>query len=45
MREDGSVSEVVRLLVEQGVQIEEVIKDKASLEDVFLTLVEEDPRV
>ena len=43
MREGGSVPEVVRMLVEQGAQIEEVVKDKASLEDVFLTLVEEEP--
>jgi hypothetical protein len=31
------------MLVEQGAQIEEVVRDKASLEDVFLTLVEEEP--
>ena len=42
MKEDGMVPQIVRMLVEQGVQIEEVRKDKASLEDVFLTLVEED---
>src|SRR6185503_6849805 len=43
MRDGGSVPEVVRMLVEQGAQIEEVVRDKASLEDVFLTLVEEEP--
>jgi ABC-2 type transport system ATP-binding protein len=42
MRESGSVPEIVRMLVEQGAQIEEVVRDKASLENVFLTLVEED---
>jgi ABC-2 type transport system ATP-binding protein len=42
MRDGGSVPEIVRMLVEQGAQIEEVVKDKASLENVFLTLVEED---
>jgi ABC-2 type transport system ATP-binding protein len=42
MRDGGSVPDVVRMLVAQGAQIEEVVKDKASLEDVFLTLVEEE---
>jgi len=44
MQDGGSVPDVVRMLVEQGAQIEEVVRDKASLEDVFLTLVEEEPR-
>ena len=40
---DGSkVSPLVRLLVEAGVEVEEVRKEKVSLEDVFLALVEED---
>jgi len=43
MQDGGSVPDVVRMLVEQGAQIEEVVRDKASLEDVFLTLVEEEP--
>jgi len=43
MQDGGSIPDVVRMLVEQGAQIEEVVRDKASLEDVFLTLVEEEP--
>jgi ABC-2 type transport system ATP-binding protein len=42
MRNDAAVPHLVRMLVAQGVEIEEVLKVKASLEDVFLTLVEED---
>ena len=42
MRNDAAVPQIVRMLVAQGVEIEEVLKDKASLEDVFLTLVEEE---
>jgi hypothetical protein len=33
---------LVNLLVNKGVQVEEVSKVKASLEDVFLTLMEEE---
>ena len=36
--------EVVRQLVEAGVQIDEVRKEKVDLEDVFLQLIEEEPR-
>lgn len=32
---------IVRFLVEQGIEVEEVRKEKASLEEVFLTLVSE----
>jgi ABC-2 type transport system ATP-binding protein len=42
MRSDGGVPAIVRMLVAEGAEIEEVVRDKASLEDVFLTLVEED---
>jgi ABC-2 type transport system ATP-binding protein len=34
-------SELIRVLVEEGAQIEEVRKGMASLEDVFITLIEE----
>lgn len=41
--EDSSrIAPLVRMLVEAGVEIEEVCKAKASLEDTFLELVEED---
>ncbi len=39
---DGDVAPVVSLLVTEGAQIEEVRKGKASLEDVFLTLMQEE---
>jgi ABC-2 type transport system ATP-binding protein len=45
MTADGAVPQIVRMLVESGAEIEEVIKHKASLEDVFLTLVDEDTHV
>lgn len=39
---DGAqAAPLVRFLVEQGIQVEEVRKEKASLEEVFLTLVSE----
>jgi len=41
LRGDAAVAPLVRLLTAGGAQIEEVNKQKASLEDVFLTLVEE----
>jgi ABC-2 type transport system ATP-binding protein len=41
--EDSSrIAPLVRMLVEDGAEIEEVHKARASLEDVFLALVEED---
>lgn len=36
------VAPLVSMLVHRGVEIEEVVKEKASLEDVFLTLMEEE---
>ena len=36
--------EIVAQLVDAGVQIDEVRKEKADLEDVFLRLVEEESR-
>ncbi|MBN1427416.1 MAG: ABC transporter ATP-binding protein [Anaerolineae bacterium] len=39
---DSAVSPLVSLIVGAGGQIEEVRKDKASLEDVFLSLVQEE---
>ncbi|NCP16378.1 ABC transporter ATP-binding protein, partial [bacterium] len=37
-----AVRGLVRLLVESGAEVEEVHKNKASLEELFLTLVEEE---
>ncbi|MGD8822648.1 MAG: DUF4162 domain-containing protein, partial [Anaerolineales bacterium] len=37
----STAAPVVRYLVEQGVEVEEVHKENASLEEVFLTLVSE----
>jgi len=39
---DGEVAPLVRLLVEAGVDVEEVRRDTASLEEVFLALVKEE---
>jgi ABC-2 type transport system ATP-binding protein len=39
--EDAQVPALVRLLVYGGAEVEEVRKDRASLEEVFLTLMEE----
>ncbi len=41
---DADTSPLVQLLVANGVQIDEVRKGKASLEEVFLTLMEEDKK-
>jgi ABC-2 type transport system ATP-binding protein len=38
----GEVAPLIRLLVNAGVEVEEVLKDKASLEEVFLKLMEEE---
>jgi len=38
----GDVAPLVSLIVQAGASVEEVRKDRASLEDVFLTLMEED---
>lgn len=42
LRGDADTAPLVSLLVSAGVEIEEVRKDKASLEEVFLTLMEEE---
>jgi len=42
LRGDTDVAPLVRLLVNAGVQVEEVHKGKASLEEVFLTLMKEE---
>ena len=42
VQDSSRISPLVRMLVEAGAEIEEVRKGKASLEDVFLALVEED---
>jgi ABC-2 type transport system ATP-binding protein len=43
LQDEAGASPLVGLLVSAGAQIEEVRKGKTSLEDVFLTLVREDP--
>ena len=42
LRQDVDVAPLVSLMVAAGVQVEEVRKGKASLEEVFLTLIEEE---
>jgi len=42
LRRAGEVAPLVRLLVNAGAEVEEVLKDKASLEEVFLKLMEEE---
>ncbi|MCX6551199.1 MAG: ABC transporter ATP-binding protein [Acidobacteria bacterium] len=42
LAESAEVAPLVTLLVESGAAVEEVRKDRGSLEDVFLTLMEED---
>ncbi len=42
LRNNGDTAPLVQLLAVQGVMIEEVRKGQASLEDVFLTLMEEE---
>jgi ABC-2 type transport system ATP-binding protein len=44
LREGTGVAPLVSLLVGAGVQVEEVRRGRASLEEVFLTLMDEDPR-
>ena len=39
---DQTVAPLVTFLVQQGTQIEEIRRPKASLEDVFLSLVEDE---
>jgi ABC-2 type transport system ATP-binding protein len=42
LREPVEVAPLISLLVGAGVEVEEVLKDKASLEEVFLMLMEEE---
>lgn len=42
LRRSGEVAPLITLLVNAGVEVEEVLKDKASLEEVFLKLMEEE---
>ena len=42
LAESADVAPLVSLVVQAGAAVEEVRKDKGSLEDVFLTLMEED---
>jgi ABC-2 type transport system ATP-binding protein len=42
LKDESDTSGLVQLLVVNGVQIDEVRKGKASLEEVFLTLMEEE---
>jgi ABC-2 type transport system ATP-binding protein len=42
LREEGDTAPLVSLMVSAGVQVEEVRRGKASLEEVFLTLMEEE---
>jgi ABC-2 type transport system ATP-binding protein len=44
LSESADVAPLVSLIVQSGGAVEEVRKDKGSLEDVFLTLMEEDRR-
>jgi ABC-2 type transport system ATP-binding protein len=42
LREGAETAPLVSLMVGAGVQVEEVRRGKASLEEVFLTLMEEE---
>jgi len=42
LRQAGETSSLVGLLINHGVQVDEVRKGKANLEEVFITLMEED---
>jgi ABC-2 type transport system ATP-binding protein len=44
LRGESKIGPLVRLIVESGGQVEEIRRGKASLEEVFLTLMEEDKR-
>src|SRR5205823_6540877 len=44
LRGESKMGPLVRLLVQAGAEVEEVRRGKASLEDVFLTLMEEEQR-
>lgn len=45
LRGDADVAPLVSLLVAAGAQVEEVRRGKASLEDIFLTLMQEEQHV
>ena len=45
LRQEVEVAPLIRLLVDAGAEVEEVRRGKASLEDVFLTLVKEEQDV
>ena len=42
LQQETAVAPLVSLMVDAGAQVEEVRRDKASLEEVFLTLMEEE---
>ncbi|MEO8956015.1 MAG: ABC transporter ATP-binding protein, partial [Ktedonobacteraceae bacterium] len=44
LRGESKMGPLVSLLVHAGAEVEEVHRGKASLEDVFLTLMEEEQR-
>jgi ABC-2 type transport system ATP-binding protein len=44
LRDDSDTAPLVSLLVQAGAEVQEVHRGKASLEDVFLTLMEEEKR-
>ena len=44
LRNHSPISPLVPLLIGAGVEIEEIRRERASLEDVFMTLMEEDQR-
>jgi hypothetical protein len=44
LRGESEMGPLVRMLVQAGAEVEEVRRGKASLEDVFLTLMEEEQR-
>ena len=41
LRDDNEIGPLVSLIVHEGADVEEVRRGKANLEDVFLTLMEE----
>jgi ABC-2 type transport system ATP-binding protein len=42
LREESEIGPLVSLIVQSGGEVEEIRRGKASLEDVFLTLMEEE---
>jgi ABC-2 type transport system ATP-binding protein len=43
LHEDASAHSIVRQVVQSGAEVEEIRRDKANLEDVFMTLMSESP--